>query len=678
MKGCRFVIIIGLLLLVVACSTETPTPTPVPPTNTPVPTPTAVPTPTPIPLADLLAEADELLWQSEWEDAEAAYQRAIEVYPDEALGYARLAYLHIHQPQTRRQALDEVAQAVDLAPDDPEILAYQVYVLDHNMEFDEALSVAETAYELAPDHAWVLSVLAEVYLDINRYEDALATAELAVEADPDLMAAHRILAITQALTRNWDDADAAIVDAYILHPYFAPIIVTKAFVHRMSGDEVSRLDALEMALEEDPTYLPALNQLAGYHADQEAYEDALEICDQIVELEPELPHGYVCRGDAYLLREVYDEALTNYDLAIDRDVESIGGYSGRGRVFLQQEDCEAARVEFEKILELRPYSSQVRSYIGLAEMCAGEYTAAIESFQQAMEMDPYDSYPLFGLGLAYLGEERYEDAEAQLLAAIEIDDDVAYYYLSLGEAQVSLEKYEEAEATYEQAIEIDPDSADPYIGLGNLCLDQDRYYEAEQQFDEALVLDEESVEALVGLGVAYALQERCGEALGVLDQARELDPDNFVADEVYNQCWEVWRRENPPGPQGDPVDEGTAIAMVTNAVAGSLGLSGEEVVAEFTTSTSGARALAVGYLTRLDPETQPDEFNSQLSQAVFAAVDAFVRADSAPLYLGVDAYGIRGQDVVLLSSRVVHRVDAVDWWNGRISDGAFVGTWFTP
>jgi hypothetical protein len=110
-------------------------------------------------------------------------------------------------------------------------------------------------------------------------------------------------------------------------------------------------------------------------------------------------------------------------------------------------------------------------------------------------------------------------------------------------------------------------------------------------------------------------------------------------------------------------------------VVSSLGLADNAVVVEFYTLDNGERAMGVGYLASFDPNTQPDEFNSQLSQAVFAVIDAFVRADSAPIALSVEAYAIQGQDVVLLGSRAVHRVDAVDWWNGRISDGAFIGRW---
>ncbi|MCP5100944.1 MAG: hypothetical protein GY943_35790, partial [Chloroflexi bacterium] len=61
----------------------------------------------------------------------------------------------------------------------------------------------------------------------------------------------------------------------------------------------------------------------------------------------------------------------------------------------------------------------------------------------------------------------------------------------------------------------------------------------------------------------------------------------------------------------------------------------------------------------------------------FAATDAFVRTDSAPILLIVQAFAIQGQDVVFLGSRGSHRTDAVDWWNSTLSDGGYIGKWFS-
>jgi tetratricopeptide (TPR) repeat protein len=277
-----------------------------------------------------------------------------------------------------------------------------------------------------------------------------------------------------------------------------------------------------------------------------------------------------------------------------------------------------------------------------------------------------------------MGEERYEDAETEIRAALEIEEDPSYLlYLALGNSLREQERYDEAEEVYLQALEIEDEEIDVYLALGDFYLDRNRNFDAQEKYEAALELDEESIAALIGLGYSLALQDRCGSALQYFDQARDLDPENFVASDLYNQCYQVWRYDNPPGPQGEIINEGTAVSLAKSAVVNRLGIPGDTVIAEFQAGSNG-RILFIGFLATFDPNTQPSEFANQLSQAIFAATDAFVRTDSAPILLVVQAFAIQGQDIVLLGSRGVHRTDSVDWWNSVSSDSTYASKFFTP
>ena len=87
--------------------------------------------------------------------------------------------------------------------------------------------------------------------------------------------------------------------------------------------------------------------------------------------------------------------------------------------------------------------------------------------------------------------------------------------------------------------------------------------------------------------------------------------------------------------------------------------------------------MFIGYLSNFDLAANPTEFANELNAAMLAATDAFVRTDSAPIGLIVQAIAIQGQDVVLLGVRGVHRTDAVDWWNGTLSDSGYIGKFWS-
>ena len=112
LKNMRWALLLSLAVFLIACDALAPEPTPtatavpptltatptetptITPTNTAVPTPTPEPTATPIPIDTLLEEGDALFLESDWEAAEIAYQRVVELYPEDGRGHARLSYLH--------------------------------------------------------------------------------------------------------------------------------------------------------------------------------------------------------------------------------------------------------------------------------------------------------------------------------------------------------------------------------------------------------------------------------------------------------------------------------------------------------------------------------------------------------------------------------------------------------
>ena len=576
--------------------------------------------------------------------------------------------------------MDEAELAAELSPDSPYVLAVLSMAQRLESDPDGSLETAEEAISLDGEDAWALLALSQAQLEVGLIDEAFETAELAFEASKDVQTfaeAEMTMASSHSSKLEYDEAEDFAHQAYVAYGEFIPIILLRASYYSQNADDdienvVKELELIEDALDRDPDFTRTLSYYASYYRGEEDYETALEYCDQVVELLPEHPSGYNCRGVTYIDSEQYELARESYELAIDRDLEDTGGYFGRGRVYFFEDSYADARGEFEKVLELYPYSPFTHVMIGYTHLREEETTAAIESFQTSLELDRYNPAALLALGRALAAEERYEEAEEQILAAVDLDDESANLYLDLGQIQSNLEKYEEADASFAKALELETEEAYVLVAYGDYLLDRNRHYDAQLQYQAALELDAESVQALVGLGYSYALQDNCGAAIGKLNEARDLDPDNFVAGELYQQCLRVYRYQNPPGVQGDPVNEPTAVTLAKNNITGRLGLSGDEVIVEFY-GTGDERIMGIGFLTRFDPATQQGEINNQIYQAIIAATDAFARTDTAPLILAAEAYAIQGEAVNQVGSFGVHRTDAVDFWNGTLSEGSYIG-----
>ncbi|HRW11407.1 MAG TPA: hypothetical protein P5121_40190, partial [Caldilineaceae bacterium] len=119
----------------------TPTPTAI---ALPEPEPTATATPEPAAVADpaeaarLTAEGKERFLVSDLAGAEPLFIEAIAADPSYVPAYIALTDLYFYWPHYWQQALDTARKAAELAPEDPEVLAYLAWAQQGAHLFDDA------------------------------------------------------------------------------------------------------------------------------------------------------------------------------------------------------------------------------------------------------------------------------------------------------------------------------------------------------------------------------------------------------------------------------------------------------------------------------------------------------------------------------------------------------------
>jgi len=128
-------------------------------------------------LGDLLRSLDRP------EEAEAAYDRAIELSPGGAGG---LWYLHFTRALARQIQDDwpaaeaDLRQALELRPDQPQVLNHLGYTLvDRGEKLSEALRLIEQAVELRPDSGAIVDSLGWAYFRLGRFPEAVGQLEKA-------------------------------------------------------------------------------------------------------------------------------------------------------------------------------------------------------------------------------------------------------------------------------------------------------------------------------------------------------------------------------------------------------------------------------------------------------------------------------------------------------------------
>ncbi len=140
-------------------------------------------------LPDVYAtKGDTLRQANRYEDAIAAYSRALSLYDDLSAARWFVHYtraISYHKIDDWAPAEADFRAALALQPDHPQVLNYLGYSLvERGEKLDEALGMIEVAAAARPDNGAIVDSLGWVYFQLGRYDEAVLHLEQAASLEP--------------------------------------------------------------------------------------------------------------------------------------------------------------------------------------------------------------------------------------------------------------------------------------------------------------------------------------------------------------------------------------------------------------------------------------------------------------------------------------------------------------
>jgi tetratricopeptide (TPR) repeat protein len=142
------------------------------------------------------------------------------------------------------------------------------------------------------------------------------------------------------------------------------------------------LEAYELALELEPDDFIILGNACGSAYLLGDYEDAIDFCDESIDLEPNA-YAYWNRAIAYQSLGDYDEATDDFDELIDLEPDNGTAYYDRSVNALLNGDYEDALDDMEEAFDMGISSDLY--WLAIAQLFAGELDDAQESFESSVE-----------------------------------------------------------------------------------------------------------------------------------------------------------------------------------------------------------------------------------------------------------------------------------------------------
>jgi tetratricopeptide (TPR) repeat protein len=166
------------------------------------------------------------------------------------------------------------------------------------------------------------------------------------------------------------------------------------------------------AIDADPTYAEAFNNLGIALKEQRRYAESLAALEQSVVLNPGLTNAFVNIAATSANLGAYDKAVAMINKALALDPNHASAYNVLGSVLYAQNRLDEADAAFRRALTLVPELGDAHSNLGLVLLRRGEMDAAEQSLRRALEINPLDAGAYLNLGLAMQKQNRVEAAIA--------------------------------------------------------------------------------------------------------------------------------------------------------------------------------------------------------------------------------------------------------------------------
>ena len=390
--------------------------------------------------------------QGRTEEAVGYLQKGVELDPDGAEARNNLGVALIELGEL------EVAEALyaDLLEDHPGYaLGYVNLGVAQLKSGKSDLAVAQynKAIAIDPENTHTYYNIGNAYLDLGRPQEALSWFDRALERDPDQAVIHNNQGVAlRALGRLGDAVEAygraIALDAEDPDFYFnlgvaeaemgeveASIIAYRNVlelndrypgVHHNQGTNYYRLNVPSQAegffgraSELAPNDPVPVNNLCVVLLAQKRHDDALSVCDQAVELDPEYRDAAYNRIQVLL-------AVGRYEKAVGEGQQLLGRLEAGG-------NSERA---------------QVLTALSAAHFGLEQWAAAAEAADEALQADPNLARAHYNRGRVYQQQAHNLLAMESFKMATQLDNRDAEAFMRLGEVYDRLGQPEAAEAAY--------------------------------------------------------------------------------------------------------------------------------------------------------------------------------------------------------------------------------------
>ena len=510
-----------------------------------------------------LAPDNALLWQTLGQvyeenelygQAEAAYNKAVEVNPKLLLARLSLALFHERRKHLEtaldmyvdliinntgsREAAVALKRVVDLYPpvidamikriqsdkvlteEEIDRIAKRAQLLISRGQFDMAIQFLQPLAERYPDnpkgHYW----LGQAYVGKNDYVKGAVSLSRSLELAPENNALREQLLNAYLRNGDTDRAEKLLAEIEASDPKYKNLNIIKRNVSLNKATKLEKEGNIEAAIQE-------------YKSIQLLFPKEPIILVGLIRLYEKQDQPGLANQ---LIRELLEYQPDN--VAVRRMLVDF---------YKERDDDAAARKEALKVLELSKNEADRRfvlDYLGFQKgidfMKQGKFPQALNAFDEIEKVAPDEVLVLMNVGIIYQKQRKYTDAIDTFKHAIEVEPNAASAYVKLGEIYEQIEDYEQAINNYDKAADIGKGTAvgqkanknlaameRQIITLGRKKLDNGEISDAEKLFSGIVERNPDSAQGRFWLSKVLLKKKDVEAGMSGIERSAAMAPYNW-------------------------------------------------------------------------------------------------------------------------------------------------------
>jgi tetratricopeptide (TPR) repeat protein len=204
---------------------------------------------------------------------------------------------------------------------------------------------------------------ARILFDQSRFDMAIDELRQALTENPDHAGAHALLALSQAMNKQYNEALTSARTAVGLTPDIAHVYYVLAWVSHQADMQDEAEHAIREAIQIDPEEADYYGTLGSILIRRKRWEEALAVTDKGLAYDPE--HVMCANLRAMALTQLgrKDEAEAGLETALFRDPENAWTHANRGWQQLQHGDQSRGMDHFREALRIDPSMDWAREGI---------------------------------------------------------------------------------------------------------------------------------------------------------------------------------------------------------------------------------------------------------------------------------------------------------------------------